>query len=1028
MHSIAEFLERLNKLTQQNLEILKSLNDSFFTKKEHLVVNVDNNQYVIPSFISLENKVNALQEGLNNLVNAPLTGEAYFNYDGNSKTIQVRGFNNTPNAITLKTDDTNNFFVEDTSIFKDFITPNAHLKFNLVTLPDDINTVIVKKISPISSNAKDILKSYLRVNEEAGITDTATSVAYKDLYKQLTLLNKGVDYEEYDTIRQLPIRQSLGTGTYVITKIIKDTILSDLTEQLVLEISNQTPLKYKKFDETIDIYLESGEYLTTYDDRVKLQIVDINTTSHQLTLNIVNGDYLDLFGYTGEVDPNDLSNVPDMSKLRFFSVNDFSKDKYIDVTLEEDQYIAVFVAPLNSRMNIQAPWGNGVVINSYGIKYAEDNNTSYKNYYDANVRNIGDILKEIVSITNSSITKYSKGEFDEFTTYKPVIDPSNLNVVQINRHLNNSPTIQKIRSLYSQKKQYEIDLNEIQSKITDINTTLSSVSFDDTTNIRTLYESQLSEFTKKKSEIVNAINNTINEISLAVNESEVPIEDSKYRIRGYYDWSNKTDEVLQMFGDHIKSIRVEYRYKNKDQMTGTAESFQNGKFLYSDWNRMYSFDRKIKPHFDGDRYRFNYESNNDDKNEPSFNQIDIPITQGESVDIRLKIVWDFGSPYIETTSDWSGITNIEFPEEYLKDIQITTIIEENNSDIETNRFNNILIDQGIKQHIDDKQIDQDIIYYHRPEHISSGFYTDERRIIPLKDKLSTMSASIVNLEDTVFGSNSDNISVEFIYDSTSTSILPYQDNVVNVNAEVLTTSPTSTTPTNLDEFNNIANLKITNNSSHTVRLFSIFPGNRNTTFTKPTDTTNYKNYNICVLCNAEFSTTQSNENYLDTSNLYKYNAQVKNQFIYLRATDAFDNSKSLNIHSNSKPLCTALLNTGMNQLCIDSNNIRDYKVINPGESILIPILFCFIYKNGNQWYNYTTNSKISDLELSIDLRTSLYTDPQNYYLKIHRVEPDDVKLHDKIIESQKNLTKYNSVVAKIFEPSKQHISLKTKSK
>ena len=81
---------------------------------------------------------------------------------------------------------------------------------------------------------------------------------------------------------------------------------------------------------------------------------------------------------------------------------------------------------------------------------------------------------------------------------------------------------------------------------------------------------------------------------------------------------------------------------------------------------------------------------NDNINEPSFNQIDIPISQGETVDIRLKLVYDYGYPFVQTSSLWSPIVNIEFPSEFLKDIKILDIISENNNDIETNRFNNII--------------------------------------------------------------------------------------------------------------------------------------------------------------------------------------------------------------------------------------------------------------------------------------------------------------------------------------------------
>ena len=58
MASVTEYLERLQKLTQTNLDLLKALNDSFYTKNSHLVINVDSNKFVIPSFIQLENKIN----------------------------------------------------------------------------------------------------------------------------------------------------------------------------------------------------------------------------------------------------------------------------------------------------------------------------------------------------------------------------------------------------------------------------------------------------------------------------------------------------------------------------------------------------------------------------------------------------------------------------------------------------------------------------------------------------------------------------------------------------------------------------------------------------------------------------------------------------------------------------------------------------------------------------------------------------------------------------------------------------------
>ena len=86
-------------LTKKNLEILKGINDSFFTKQNHLSVNIGEDKFVIPSFISLENKINALEENFTNLINSPKQGEAYFNLNGNHRAIEVKSYTQTPNII-----------------------------------------------------------------------------------------------------------------------------------------------------------------------------------------------------------------------------------------------------------------------------------------------------------------------------------------------------------------------------------------------------------------------------------------------------------------------------------------------------------------------------------------------------------------------------------------------------------------------------------------------------------------------------------------------------------------------------------------------------------------------------------------------------------------------------------------------------------------------------------------------------------------------------------------------------------------
>ena len=144
MANINECLIKIQKLTQQNLEILQGINDSFTTNKDHLTVNVNGQSFILPSFISLENKLNIIQENFENLINAPETSEAYFSMDGNSRSIEVRKYNAAPNSLSLDTVET--FDVESSKIFRDLLTPKPYIHLNLQSIPNDITKVNVKKI------------------------------------------------------------------------------------------------------------------------------------------------------------------------------------------------------------------------------------------------------------------------------------------------------------------------------------------------------------------------------------------------------------------------------------------------------------------------------------------------------------------------------------------------------------------------------------------------------------------------------------------------------------------------------------------------------------------------------------------------------------------------------------------------------------------------------------------------------------------------------------------------------------------
>ena len=890
------------------------------------------------------------------------------------------------------------------------------------SLPNDIVEVNVKKVIPKTVELQNIFKEKIKYS--------SVTYSYSDLYKVLTNYVEDKDYVEYDTIYKVPIRKNIGSSTYVIESVLSDNINDNLEEFITLKLRNDlqdsslnNKLTYKLFDETIEKSLKVGDELINYDGSGKVVITEIRQASNIIVVKVVNGEYLNFVG-TASYDTNNDTDIHYLSKLRFYSPVDFEKDKYVKIPLEEDKYVFVAIAAVNSRMNVQSSWGSGLIIDTHSLKNELDIN--FKDYYDSNVKNIGDTLFEMTSMITAPITELTNDDFKKYTSAKPELNTDIIKVMQINKHLNNSDTVKNIRDAYNQKKLAQTQLSEVQTKINIINEQLSSISFDDVTGTRSLYTAQLTKLNEQKNELLKTINNAIDSISLSVNSAEIPIENAKYRIRGFY-MPNFDDEI----NSHIIGIQLQYRYKNTSSEIGNATSLSglDGKtYIYSDWNLMNSFNKSKIANFENGSFRYDYEVSNEDKNEPSYNQIDIPISQGESVDIRIKVVYDFGQPYIKMTSDWSDILNIEFPDEFTKDVPVLTIIEENNNDIETNRFENILVNKGINNHIDDMIVDQTTTYYHKPDSIASGFYTAERRVIPLKDKLLSMSNDIAAIKNDITGANGI-CRVSLAIGENDTMIYSDRENTITLEAYnnfVVTNGDIDGNYVlNDGVISTIINIVISNTGSTALKLYSLFPGNRdiliNDTITKAYNKDNYSLNKIENDIKNKFGILYKYQNQTEDK-LY----QTQNQFVTFRRNDAWtgidyydlgscktkDNLQSLesievvNVNDGLAMVLYPLISTKYS-LCIDSNDNHSFITINPGEELVVPMYCEFVASESNKTIKKT---------ISFDLRTSLYDDPANYSFTV--VAKNTSSEQDKLTSINKrrlfdrliNPIKYNTTV------------------
>ena len=983
MSNIAAYLSEIQKLTNKNLEILTAINEAFYTNKHHLAVNVDGQKYTIPSFISLENKLNTLNANFENLVNLPSTGEATMAFDGNTKQIQTMGYSQTPHKVDLEVPET--FQSQSNDFFKDFVTPNVFVTFAIPTIANCEKNVNVKKIC---------LKSDLAISRFSDNEDkTGYTIDYGTVRSKLYDLVEDLDYIEYDTIIRLPLREQTAVGDYDILKVESKSFNNVFTELYTLKLDT---LKYKIDSGTIERIISVGDELVTNNDQVKLKVLAVRELINEIDVEVENQGFADL----GDVNTGN----EDMYKLHYFRSFDFDSTKAVNVTLEEDKHVIIFVAPINDTTNIMAPYGDGVYIDTDKLILDIDGQpySEYKNI----VKNLGDTLYGLTAIVDNTINNLSADDFNKLSNKQPIINESDITVTQINKHLNDSETVKNIRNLYAQKSEKKIELNSTQQEIDDVNNKLATINFDDTGITREVYSKRLNELLAKKSNIVASINSIISEITASVNASDVPIENAKYHIRGFIP-DTKDAKVIK--------IDVEYRYKNKNRFTGNAMTIGD-KYIFSDWNKMDSIYKVKTPFLNGGNYDFDdSESDNDDKNEISWNQIDIPISQGESVDIRVRYIYNYCYPYAEFHSAWSDIYNVEFPEELLENITVLDIIEENNDDTKQAAFTGVMTKYGVIDHVNDYVIDQDKKYLHNPDSIASGFFTQERRVIPLYDKLSDMDSIIAQLQAEILGASSENMVVR-IYDNDHNVILnPFASNTFNLKDWTSNTNPISI-------FGNSSYFKyaqltvdIYNAGVYNMKLFTSFPGNTNTflgtgisgcnnqqsdSYTdssstygiygvnwKTSDTTSdIQKYNQWVYfrmysiwsSSKKYYTEDSQKVFADTSSS-DYNGTLLNAMVGTIPTEGESGAKlNYNFNSNENGAFIAVfpMIDEMNAESIDKTwssqcaSGEKYIVIPAGEHVkfLLGVYYGF---NGS-------NIKPVKTTISFDLRTSLYQDPTNY--------------------------------------------------
>lgn len=822
-NTIKDYYIRLERMYINVMNMLTSLNQSLVSNSTEVTVTVTDINDVkstlrIPSFLYLENKLEELNTNFDSLFNMPESGEAWFtkNSSDSYKFNLVRSNTALPAPTLSHYGDTQYTSIKDNNILKDLVSPFTYIRYNIENLADVTDSIVMKKYVFYNKALFDYLKQSDDIN------------TYADLEDKLIGYKKGDDYDSYESTLKVPYKKDTYISLFNIIKV-------DNTNNTI-KITLDTFTYYDSEDSSVTYQLVNGDKLIYGDTALEYEITNIDYDNNIVTLKELNGH-------------TNILTTKEQSNSTFVLLNnDYNKYKYVDIPLEENENIAVCLSLVYN--NIRSIWSKPEFMDlntiymkdEHGndIKDENGNTLTYIDYYKKYCNNIGDLILGITETAYPQVSNFTPSQLNDMQSGESVgnavtttFEGEILKVVPINKHLTDDATNDDIMNLHNQKNLLQSQLDTIQTNIDDTTNDLLNIDKNnvDNSNILTL-QKKLTEYKNEKTTITKQFNSCVNQLTSKIAQLNQTTSEVKYRLRGVTVVNDIISMLQNNYGKNVELIGTEiwYKYKSVNKDTTTVTVINSDTF--SEWNVQKPSQRDRYLVFNSQNTSFvtNYVDYNTLDNTPKWNQVDIPIKNGEDVIVKLRYLYNIGQPFINIYTPWSDEVTFEFPSEYKEDITVKSIIETNNDDTVTATFTNTLINDGYEEHINDKILDNENKFFHTSEHIYSGFNTTENNMLSLYDKLKQISNDIVDYKELLNDATKSKYQIQLVSDDVSTVLHQNTKNKISIyNNDV---------STNNKFIKKKFKLIIKNTSDYNVKLYPLFPYNANVPVAFISDETN----------------------------------------------------------------------------------------------------------------------------------------------------------------------------------------------
>lgn len=734
-------------LSNKNIiEILGKINSLVTTADDSINLQIYDengvlNSVSVPSFKSLKSDIERLNNNINSLYGIDTNGALIATSNANEyKKIITVDLNREPSTIgslgkitTFNAD--NNWF------FDNMISPMISVELDLSNkIEDNVRKILSRRYivnfekdvdGNFTENALSAIGEFnakFRGNSNILITD------FESWYKTTSGITEPSSPQFDEQVFDLEPNNLKYDGTFTVLKMQEDRINSKLWYVL-------DKLDYLVRDENIAAQLTIDDELITNTNTTttKYKIVEVSTSDSNPKIRVerVEG-----------VEPIAIG----INTLKIYSPIIYSKKVKISIGYGERDVI--FVKAMNVDNNLLAKsWslGSGFLVSDLTLNSPSTtiHGMSMDKFYTDYVYDYGLAIKDLVAQKIPS----SLGVIPD----APTLNIDNFKVVQINKHLTDSIDTNSLKQKYNYQTSLKSELSQIDNDIISKNAKLTSNIINNSTTKQ--LNTEIAELSDKKTAKTKLLTSLTSEILTLANNLSMRKIEPKYRIRGF--WSIPSAIVTtNTTSQEIVQFKIQYRYLNKNGADNTTTMFQyietqtdgttvSTTAAYSNWNEYKTDSRSRIYNKENGEYEWEIE-NTQDADTPNINQLDIPITTNEKVEIRIKSLSEVGFPDAPMESEWSNVITVEFPDD------LNNVLDSNDYILQSATTDDLKIQmqqelssKGIDSHLSDTSTINSVTYYHSASKILSGFKDTNGISLGLYDYLISLQDRIKTLEEKI---------------------------------------------------------------------------------------------------------------------------------------------------------------------------------------------------------------------------------------------------------------------------------------